>query len=257
MTSHTFGSVEEVQEVMPNYQISIEFSEEKEEVSKRKYARIVARKVEPNAAGEPLVSLELSRTNLREEEVKMNKFRVVIVHGAYGHPRENWFPWLQEELEKLGHEVIVPQFPTPEGQKLETWLQILDREVKEYGSDLVMVGHSLGPALILRKLEEVQEPVRAAFLVSGFVGELGQPDFDPLNADFFEKPFDWEKIRRNCQQFFVYNSDNDPYVPLEKGRELASKLGTSLNVVHDAGHINAAAGYTKFERLLADIKGLS
>jgi predicted alpha/beta hydrolase family esterase len=187
----------------------------------------------------------------------MKQLRVVIVHGAYGSPEENWFPWLKQELEGLGHEVIVPRFPTPEGQQVGKWLQILDQEVGEYSSNLVMVGHSLGPALILRKLEQLEEPIRAAFLVSVFVGELGLPDFDPINANFFDKPFDWEEIRHNCQEFFIYNGDNDPYVPLEQGREMARRLKTELNVVHDAGHINAAAGYDKFERLLADIKSLS
>jgi len=187
----------------------------------------------------------------------MQGFRVVIVHGAYGEPGENWFPWLRQELENLGHEVIVPRFPTPEGQQLSAWLEILDQEVGDYGSNLVIVGHSLGPALILQKLGQLDRPIRAVFLASGFLGELGLPDFDPLNANFFERPLDWERIRQNCQEFYVYNSDNDPYVPLKKGLELAVNLQTDLRIVHDGGHINAAAGYTKFDRLLDDIKNLS
>ena len=183
--------------------------------------------------------------------------KVAIVHGAYGEPEENWFPWLRRELESLGHDVTVPRFPTPEGQELSAWLQILDQEVGEYGPHLVMVGHSLGPALILRKLGQLEEPIRAAFLISGFIGELGLPDFDPLNANFFREPFDWERVRRNCQRFFVYNSDNDPYVPLTKGLELATNLHTDLRIVHDGGHINTAAGYTKFHRLLCDIQSLA
>ena len=38
---------------------------------------------------------------------------VFIIHGSYGHPGENWFPWLKDELEKIGHRVCVPQFPCP------------------------------------------------------------------------------------------------------------------------------------------------
>src|SRR5712691_3334019 len=149
-------------------------------------------------------------------QLMKNDLQAVFVHGAYGDPEENWFPWLKTELEKLGYKVVVPQFPTPEGQEPEKWLPILDQAVTKFDDDLIMVGHSIGDALILKKLEQLRQPIRAAFLVSGFIGELGKPQFDSVNAPFFRTPFDWDKIKRNCRNFFIYNSDNDPYVPLEK-----------------------------------------
>jgi len=30
----------------------------------------------------------------------MKKVNVFIIHGADGHPKENWFPWLKSELGK-------------------------------------------------------------------------------------------------------------------------------------------------------------
>jgi len=82
------------------------------------------------------------------------------------------------------------------------------------------------------------------------------PDFDPINIPFFDPPFNWAKIRKNSSKFYVYNSDNDPYVPLVQGERVAEKLGVKLNVVKGGGHINASAGFTKFERLLTDIRSL-
>ncbi len=52
----------------------------------------------------------------------------------------------------------------------------------------------------------------------------------------------------------MFHSDNDPYVPLEKAKELAKKLGVELIMVKNAGHFNEKAGYTKFELLLEKIK---
>jgi len=182
--------------------------------------------------------------------------KAIMIHGAYGSPRENWIPWLKIKLERLDCEILVPRFPTPEGQELGKWLEILNKAVSEWDKDIIFVGHSLGPALILKKIEELKKPIRAAFLVSGFIGKLGLKEFDPINASFFEKGFNWEKIKQNCQKFFVYNSDNDPYAPLSKGKELAENLEVKLNIIHNAGHINASAGYTQFPKLLEDIKTL-
>jgi predicted alpha/beta hydrolase family esterase len=46
-----------------------------------------------------------------------------IIHGSYGHPKENWFPWLKNELEKLNYKVFVPAFPTPQNQSLASWFK--------------------------------------------------------------------------------------------------------------------------------------
>ncbi len=44
---------------------------------------------------------------------------VFIIHGAYGHPEENWIPWLKSKLKELGYRVFVSKFPTPENQSLK------------------------------------------------------------------------------------------------------------------------------------------
>lgn len=176
----------------------------------------------------------------------------IIIHGAYGHPEENWFPWLKKELEGLGHEVLVPRFPTPEGQSLENWMKVMNKHPID--ENTVMIGHSIGPALILRILEK--QKLRAAFLVAGFLGALDSEEVDEINSSFFKDPFDWDAIKNNCKNIFVIGSDNDPYVPLEKTNELARNLGVEPIMVKDAGHFNKAAGYTEFPFLLEKIKKL-
>jgi predicted alpha/beta hydrolase family esterase len=181
---------------------------------------------------------------------------IIIVHGAFGSPEENWFPWLKGELEKLGHAVHVPRFPTPENQTLDKWLEAFQNYRQYLDEDTILVGHSLGPAFILNLLERLDRPIRAAFLVAGFTGRLGLEEFDPINRTFCERNFNWEKIKQNCKSFFVFSSDNDPYVPLEKGKELAENLGAELTVVEGAGHFNEKAGYKEFPLLLEKIRRL-
>lgn len=177
-----------------------------------------------------------------------------IIHGAYGNPGENWFPWLKDEIEKLDIKAYVPKFPTPENQSLGSWMKVFGGYKDLVDEDTVFVGHSLGPAFILSILEKLDRPVKACYFVSGFLGDLGNPDFDSINKSFTTKRFDWEKIKRNCGEFYLYHSDDDPYVPLEKAKYLAQKLGVKVKVIKGAGHFNASAGYYKFEVLLNDIK---
>src|SRR3989344_7038916 len=75
---------------------------------------------------------------------------VFIIHGSYGHPDENWFSWLKKELEKLGCKVFVPRFPTPEGQNLDSWMKVISGYDDLLDNNSIIVGHSMGCALILR-----------------------------------------------------------------------------------------------------------
>lgn len=185
-----------------------------------------------------------------------NQATVLIFHGTGGNPEENWFPWLARNLREDGHRVLVPKFPTPEGQDLAAWLAIFSEFGCPIDGRTVLVGHSLGPAFILALLERASTPALGTFLVAGFLGELGLEDFDKLNRTFSCRNFDWLRIKRNAGSVSLYSSDDDPYVPLEKGKELAAKLAAPLHVVSEAGHFNTAAGYTEFRLLLTDIRDL-
>ncbi|MDD4319127.1 MAG: alpha/beta hydrolase [Candidatus Peribacteraceae bacterium] len=176
-----------------------------------------------------------------------------LIHGSYGHPEENWFPWLKGELEKRGCRVIVPAFPTPEDQNLQNWKRVLRQDDAAIAKDSIFVGHSLGVAFILRLLERRKAPVDSAFLVAGFLRPLGRPEFDIPNVSFLEGHYNWGRIRQVCGHFEVFQSDNDPYVPVACGEELAEKLGVPLTSVPGAGHFSEKAGYKKFELLLERI----
>lgn len=181
---------------------------------------------------------------------------IFIIHGSYGNPKENWFPWLKSELEKLDCRVFVPKFPTPKNQSLENWNKIFDNYKQELNENSIVVGHSLGPAFLLNIIEELDKPIKAAFFVSGFLDLLGNPDFDNINKSFIEKSFDWRKIKQNCPKFFVFHSDNDPYVPIEQAEKLAKNLGVDVILIKNAGHFNEKAGYSKFDLILDKIKPL-
>ena len=177
---------------------------------------------------------------------KMNFF---IFHGIYGNPKENWFPWLKQELEIKGFEVIVPKFPTPFDQSLESWLRTIAKYEDKINEETVLIGHSLGAAFILDFLEIRNKKIKAAFLVAGF-HKLLNNEFNELNKTFVGRDFDWQKIKDNCNKFFVVASDNDPYIPIEIAEEMAKLLNAELKIIHNGGHLNKKAGFDKFPFIL-------
>jgi len=178
---------------------------------------------------------------------------VVIIHGTFGCSDDNWFPWLKEKMEELGHNVYVPKFPTPENQNKESWCEALRNQAPIFGKDTIIVGHSLGAVMLLHILEVVSEPIAKSVFVSGFLEELGNEKFDILNSSFVNHNFDWKTINKNKGDAFVFHGNGDPYVPNEQAEKLGRNLNIEPTIIENGGHLNTKAGFTKFEELLKSI----
>ncbi|MBI5051457.1 alpha/beta hydrolase [Candidatus Micrarchaeota archaeon] len=150
----------------------------------------------------------------------------IIIHGTEGHPEENWFPWLKEQMKKYGYLVITLQFPTPEKQNPEAWLKVFKKYEQLLNRDTILIG-SAGVKPI--KYYEIDRP-------------------------FVQDPFNWEKIRDSSEHFLVFHSEDDPLICIGNGEKIAGELGADLIRLKDAGHFNSKAGYKKFELLLEKLK---
>jgi predicted alpha/beta hydrolase family esterase len=180
----------------------------------------------------------------------MNSFENAFVfHGTAGSPEGNWFPWLKTELESGGVKTVIPCFPTPEGESLEAWFQVLDSQEAKITENSLLVGHSKGGMFLLKVLERLQVPVAKAIFVSAPIG-VKPIRFYEEDKKFSSFEFDWPNITTKARQFVVFHSDNDPYVSLANGKRLAELLGVDLNFIPHAGHINAESGFTEFPQIL-------
>ncbi len=173
---------------------------------------------------------------------------VFIFHGYGADPGANWFPWLKEQLEVKGYKVFVPAFPDTNMPNRDKWLKHFEKYKDHVNEDTIFVGHSLGAPFLLNVLETLDKPVKASFLVAGFVGPLS-PAFEPFVGSIANRDFNWDKIKKNCKKFVIFSSDNDPYVPLDKARELNQKLPSELIIIKGAEHLNAGSGYFTFDEL--------
>lgn len=179
-----------------------------------------------------------------------------LVHSTGGSPDETFFPWFSRELRKLGFAVEAPQFPDPEHQTLDSWMKVGAPYVEAFTEETVLMGRSVGAPFVLRLLEKSKVKVSGAFLVASFCSGPFPRDFEPVLKSFVEKPFDWKKIRANCESFFVYHSDNDPYLPIAKGEEVADNLGVKMTLVPGAEHFGLLSGFKEFPLLLKDAKSI-
>src|SRR3989344_2175208 len=139
-------------------------------------------------------------------------YKVFIFHGTEGYPKENWFPWLKEQLEERSCKVFVPQFPSPPKlpAQVSAWFKVFKDYEPEIDGNTIFIGHSLGGVFALRVLEKLKQPVKGVFFVGTPIGVRPILNYDRDNS-FSGFDFNWEAIKKKAKNFVVFQSDTDPY----------------------------------------------
>jgi len=188
---------------------------------------------------------------------------IFIIHGSYGSPQENWFPWLKKELSKLGHRVFVPQFPVPPadkqdssygGHKLSEWIETLNDYKKYIDSETIFIAHSRGCVFTYQYLAKINPSISATFLIAPWINFLWYPKNNKKIDSFHKIPFDWKQIKKGSRYFEIYQSTNDD-TPVSEGKEIAKKLEAKLVIVKNAGHFNFSSDkkFKEFPTLLKSV----
>lgn len=178
----------------------------------------------------------------------------LILHGTGADHSANWFPWLKEELEKIGYRVWVPDLPNADKPNTNRYNEyIFSNKEFEIGKDTIIIGHSSGAVEILGLLQGLGDrKIKAAYLVGSFKDNLGRDDLSEL----FLTPFDFEKIKNSSSTFVFFHSDNDPYCPLDHAKYLCDKVNGELIVISGQKHFSISTvgeEYKKFPKLLEKI----
>lgn len=190
---------------------------------------------------------------LESHNKEINMSNYFVVHGSFGDPFENWFPWLKNELSSRNLECIVPQFPSPEHQNYENWERLLDyyRSLGLVRPATVFVAHSSGATFVTKYIVENAIKIKGFVSVSGFNNFFaGSEDFDSINSPFFMKESEIAKFMSFCPSRHSFISDDDPYLPQEVLKGYSEAIESQLYILSDAGHINSEAGYDEFPELL-------
>lgn len=157
--------------------------------------------------------------------------KVVLLPGNGGcSPADSWYPWVERELRAQGLEVINRQFPDSVKARARFWLPFLD----ELGADAntILIGHSSGAVAAMRYAETHQ--VLGSVLVGVCHSDLG--DAFEAQSGYYAAPWQWQKIRDNQQFIAIYNSTDDPHIPIAEARHVAAQLKASYFEFTDRGH---------------------
>ncbi len=172
------------------------------------------------------------------------KKRVVIVHGWDGHPEEGWFPWLKNELESRGYEVVIPQLPGSDNPRIHTWVPALRNAVRVPDEHTYLVGHSMGCQAIVRYLEVLpgDTKIGGAVFVAGFFKRLKGLEDDPGVQEtahhWLGTSVDLNKAKKHIKKSIAIFSDNDPYVSMDNQDDFKNLLGSKIIVEHHKGHFS-------------------
>ena len=181
--------------------------------------------------------------------------KVFMVHGFMGFPNGGFRPWLMDELNKKNIYACALPMPDPDYPEKSKWVNEIKHAVPEINEEIFLIGHSLGVPAILRYLEDVPEGVKigGAVLISGPCSIIRLEDIESKIRridNFFDKDFNFKKIKESCKNFLIIHGENDDRVPLEHAKIISENLDCDLVIVPNGGHLNGSNGWKELPQAL-------
>lgn len=158
--------------------------------------------------------------------------KVILIHGNGGSTGNNyWFPEIKKSLEEMGVTVLNPTFPDNDMAHESIWTDYLLNKLKA-DENTIIIGHSSGGVLAMRVAE--QHKLYGTVLFGVNYTDLG--DDMEKEAGYYNRPWEWEKIRGNQNWIIQFASTDDPFIPIDEPRLIKEKLQSDYYEFNDKGH---------------------
>jgi len=143
----------------------------------------------------------------------MRAAKAILIHGNGGCTAGDiWLPWVEHELRALGLDVINHTFPDNIKARAQFWLPHLER--LDADENTILIGHSSGAVAAMRYAETHR--LLGSILVGVCHTDLG--DSFETASGYYEARWQWQQIRDNQEWIAIYNSTDDPHIPIEEPR---------------------------------------
>ncbi len=177
------------------------------------------------------------------------KIKAIIIPGnGDDNPTDKWFPYVQEELQKIDIKVTNVKFPDPLLARKKYWLPFLEK----LGADqnTILIGHSSGAVASMRFAET--HKILGSILVGACYTDLGEES--EKQSGYYDNPWNWKEIIKNQNWIIQFASTNDPFIPIEEARTIHKNLNTEYYEYTNQGHFGSRDKKVKFPELIEVIK---
>ena len=164
----------------------------------------------------------------------MNK-RVLILHGLGGSDYPHWQSCLAADLIKQNATVSFPAFPNRDNPNLEQWKENLKKEIEHFKPEIVIC-HSLANVLWFHTCDELDIELEKLMLVA----PVSRSRVVEAAKTFYPYPIAKDL---KAKDIIMLASTNDPYMTEEEAMLLKEDLNVEINIMQNAGHINAESGF--------------
>ena len=174
--------------------------------------------------------------------------RVLLLHGWGGSNFPHWQSWLAGEIAKDYGCVYFLKFSDFDRPKYELWMQELKTALEKFKPDIV-VCHSLANTLWFHycQTQRLEKKLQKLYLVAPPSMDCA---IDELR-EFFPVTL---PSSLNAAHSLLITSTNDPYMTQDEAQNLQKKLGVKMEVLENAGHINADSGFGEWQWMLQELQ---
>jgi predicted alpha/beta hydrolase family esterase len=157
--------------------------------------------------------------------------KAILIHGNGGSTAGDiWLPWVARELAALGLDVVNETFPDNVKARAPIWLAHLAALGAD--EDTILIGHSSGAVAAMRYAETHR--IAGSVLVGVCHTDLG--DGGEAASGYYREPWGWQQIREHQRWIGIFNSTDDPHIPIAEARHVAAALRASYFEFDDRGH---------------------
>lgn len=173
--------------------------------------------------------------------------QTIIIPDTVKSDNQKGLDWIKAELTKRNIDVTAVDFP--EKYSFDEWEKALVPFTKDVGISTIFIAVGGGVPFILKQIELRPITSMGIFLIGGFTGKTGTKEYD----DNLIEDINFQEIKKKVIRFFIYNSRDDPLVPIDNGQQLANNLDTDLFELEDSGHFDKDQSHEDFEEILIDL----